>query len=117
MNPYRQARAIYDREPCRRTFNEDLELHLMNGLVFSTSEFFLMGRAVPRGASPADIVDPAVVFAPSLCDCWQVHVLAGDGKAAWSILPYPMQWMGFERNNRLKFYPMADMQRIFSLLK
>ena len=60
-NPYAEARAVYDREPCRRTFNEDLELHLMNGLVFSTPEFFLMGRAVPRGACHADIINPAVV--------------------------------------------------------
>ena len=117
MNHYRNARAIYDREPCRRTFNEDLELHLMNGVVFSTPDFFLMGRAVPRGACHSDIINPAVVFAPALCDCWHVHVLAGDGQRAWSILPYAMQWMSFERNNRLKFYPMADMQRIFSFHK
>jgi hypothetical protein len=115
--PYVVARAIYDREPCARSFNEDLELHLMNGVVFSTADFFLMGRAVPRGACHADVINPAVVFAASLCDCWHVHVLAGNGRKAWSILPYPLQWMSFERNNRLKFYPMADMQRIFSFLK
>jgi hypothetical protein len=117
MKPIDQARAIYEREPCSRTFDEDMALHLAHGFVFSTPSFFIMGRPVPRGAYEDQIVDPAVVFAPELCDCWHVHVLAGDASRAWSILPWPLEWLSYQRNNELRFFPMADMQRILQRSK
>jgi len=117
MKPIDHARRIYEREPCANSFEVDLQLHLANGFVFSTPAFFIMGRPVPRGAYEDDIVNPAVVWSPELCDCWHVHVLAGDAGKAWSILPWPLPWLGFERNNELRFYPMADMQRILTRSK
>lgn len=117
MKPIDQARVIYEREWCANPFEVDLQLHLSNGFVFSTPDFFIMGRPVPRGAYFGQIVNPAVVFAPELCDCWHVHVLAGNASKAWSILPYPLQWLGYQRNNELRFFPMADMQRILTRSK
>jgi len=117
LYPYVAARAIYDKEWCARSFDEDLGLHLHGGLVFNTPDFFLMGRCVPSGAPPDEIVDPAYLFTPSLCDCWHVHVLAGDAREAWSILPYPMRWMSYQRNNVLRIKPLRTMQRLLSLSK
>ena len=117
MTPFDQARAIYGREWCSRTFDEDLALHYAHGFVFSTPAFFVMGRPVPRGAFAADVVNPAVSYAHELCDCWHVHVLAGDASKAWSILPFPLKWLSFQRNNELRFFPMADMQRILTSTK
>src|SRR5689334_6772592 len=46
MTPFLQAAAVYEREPCARTFEEDLYLHLMHGTVISTPEVFAMVRPV-----------------------------------------------------------------------
>lgn len=112
MTPYEQAKAVYDSEPCVRAFREDLTLHLLNGFVFSTPSYFIMGRAVPRAADPVLIVNPAHVFACEDCDTWMIYLLAGDPRPAWDIMPWPMAWFGFERKNELRFYPVDRMKRL-----
>lgn len=113
MTPIEQAASVYEREPCRRTLKEDLELHLLNGYVFSTPTCFVMGRPVVREADPADIVDPAITFDGRYLDCWHVYLAAGDMREAIRFMPYPLEYMSFERKNVLHIWKRA---RISALL-
>lgn len=112
MTPYEQARAVYLSEPCARTFEEDLGLHLARGFVFSTPKYFIMGRPVQKEVEAWKIVDPSVYFPPELCNCWHVFVMAGDVSKVWDILPWPLGTISFERRNELRFYSAERIRRL-----
>jgi hypothetical protein len=112
MTPFGQAIEAHQRGRGPRSFEEDLVLHLQHGFVFSTPDFFIMGRAVVRTAAPEWILDPANPFAREDCDTWLVYLAAGDLGKAWSILPWPLPWLAFERNNDLRFYELARIRRL-----
>lgn len=107
MTPVEQAAAVYDREPCARTFREDLTAHLLHGYVFSTPDFFAMGRPVSSTAEPALIVDPWVEF--EYPDAWLVYLVAGDMRKALTMVPYPLAKIGLEKRNKLRFYGFAEL--------
>jgi len=102
MTPVEVAAAVYSKEPCRRTFAEDLEAHLLNGHVHSTDQYFIMGRKVRRDAPHADIVNPWVKHANP--DCWLVYLHAGNMRLAFEAADVRLPWVAFEKRNRLKFY-------------
>lgn len=112
MNPIAQARLVYALEPCARSFLDDLEAHLGLGFVYSTPDFFVMGRPVQRSAPAHLIIDPSVSFERSVCDCWHVYLAAGNLGKAWGILPWPLEWLSFERKNELRFYKASDIRRL-----
>ena len=112
MTPYWKAQQVYANEPCKRTFAHDLDLHLAHGFVFSTPEFFIMGRPVDKRGDPAKIVDPTVQWPKEQCNCWHVYLMAGDPTKAWSIMPWPLGWFSFERNNDLRFYVAERIRRL-----
>lgn len=114
MTPAQQAAAVYRREECARTFQEDLEAHMLNGYVFNTPTFFMMGRPVARLADPKLIVNPWHKFEREACDCWLVYLYAGDLREWLRYVPYRLPWVGFERGNVLRFHRFA---RIRSLVK
>jgi len=109
MNPYQAARAVYDREPCARTFEEDLELHLLNGYVFSDSTAFLMARPVKHYAGYELICDPSVIHDNP--DCWHLWLFAGNLMDAFRLAPYPLPLVSFERKNKLRYYQWYDIYR------
>lgn len=109
--PYERAKGVWLREACVRTFDEDLHLHMMNGFVFSTPDFFVMGRGVDSKADPKLIVDSAVVWGRELQDCWHVYLMAGDMTKAWGVLPYPLPMFSLERKNELRFHRFEDIAR------
>jgi hypothetical protein len=109
ITPFEQAAQVYHMEPCARTFRYDLELHLLNGYVYSTPDYFVMGRPVQRCAPRDAIVDPAINHAAP--DCWHVYLAAGDMPKALTMVPYPLPWMSFERGNRLRFWKMSRISR------
>jgi hypothetical protein len=113
MTPIEQAAAVYDREPCVRTFNEDLHGHYLNGFVLSTQDIFYMARPVNKSAPGRDICNPYVRFAPEECDCWHVYMFAGKGNMMdlFKHAPQVYPWASFERHNKLKFYRWEVIQR------
>jgi hypothetical protein len=113
LSPYERARAVYASEPCVRTFEMDLLLHLRNGWVHSDPDLFFMARPVSRSAAVADIVDPAVVFEREECDCWHVYLLAGEISLVWRFAPYLLPWCSFERLNAIRFYPCNKIVKRF----
>lgn len=105
MTPVEQAAAVYNTEPCARSFREDLEAHLLHGYVFSTPEFFAMGRAVDSHARAGLIVNPWVKFDTS--DAWMIYLVAGDTAKAIEALPYDLPLICWERSNSLRFWRTA----------
>lgn len=104
MTPAQQAAAVYGREPCARTFIEDLDAHLVNGYVYSTPDFFAMGRPVCSLWPHKDIINPWITFPRESWDCWFVYLVAGDMLKAWSSFPFPLPKIGFEKRNRIRYY-------------
>jgi len=109
MTPVERAAAVYDREPCARTFREDLEAHLLHGFVFSTPSYFIMGRPVDGNSTQKLICNPWVSF-PSP-DCWHVYLYSGHLSDAFANIPYILPFVSFERNNILTKHPLANIQR------
>jgi len=118
LAPILQASKIYEKEECARTFQEDLESHLLHGFMVSTPEYFIMGRPVIRGKSKTErdrlgklILDPDYVFAISECNCWHIWLMAGDVSKCWDYYPYPMKWVSWEISNKIRYYSMKPIIR------
>lgn len=113
MNPFeRAAEAFRVSSHPDRSLTDDLEAHLVTGFVFSTPDFFVMGRPVIRMAPRPLLLDPWRAFPREGCDCWMVWLAAGDLGKAWSILPWPLPWLGFERGMELRFVPAGAIKRL-----
>jgi hypothetical protein len=111
VKPYEAAREIYFKESCPRTFAEDLGYHLHNGYVFSTPDFFLMGRPVCIGATYEEITDPIHIFPEH--DAWFIYLAAGKGylRNFLKLEPYALPYFGWERSNKIRFYPRERILR------
>jgi hypothetical protein len=110
MAPIESAMLVYATEPCYRTFQEDLTLHLLHGYVISTPEVFIMGRPVNKDAEHRLITDPTVWFYDP--DCWLVHLAAGDINQFFRHEPYQLEWFGWQRANKLRFYNRRNVARM-----
>lgn len=117
MSPLARAAAVYDREPCARTFEEDFRLHLQNGIVISTPTLFVMAREVPRAADSADIVNPAVRFPSAQCDAWMVYLFSGEISEVFQYCPSPKEWVAFERKNVLRWHRFESIRRRLTCTK
>lgn len=119
MTPIEQAAAVYQREECARSFREDLEAHLLHGLVFSTPRGFIMARYVRRDWAHSAIVDPwqngenEATCAPEK-DCLHVYLAAGELSEFFTFPHRRVLWVSFERSNRLHFHPYNRIQRLCS---
>jgi hypothetical protein len=102
-----KAAEVYQREPCARTFREDLEAHLLNpaALVVSIPQVFALVRPVCRAWGRESIVNPwfgnSLTCAP---DCWHIYLSAGEYPAIFTFPHEPLPWVSFERGNVLRFY-------------
>lgn len=110
MTPLDKARAVYASEPCARTFEEDLRLHLKFSYVHSTPEYFIMGRPVTMDAAYSDITDPIVQFSEP--DAWWVYLASGDLKSFFTIKPFDLPYVGWERDNKARFYRADKVSRL-----
>lgn len=112
MTPVEQAADVYRREPCARTFREDLEAHLLHGLVMSTPTAFIMARYVGRDWPHEAIVDPwenDLTCAPK--NCLHVYVAAGDIGELFQFPHKAAEWISFERRNILRFHPYQRLRK------
>lgn len=100
MDPYQAARLLYSREPCARSFEEDLLAHFHTGTVVSTPTVFGLIRPVLRAGEPEEIVNPWMYF--HRADCWHVYLAAGNLADLEPFLR-GFEWVSFERKNVLHF--------------
>ena len=123
MTPYDQAAQVYEQEECVHTFLEDLEYYHRYGYVFSTPDYFVMGRPVCRDWPPEWIVNPIDHHADIQCDLineltlppnlWHIALMSGDTFNVWETLPYRLPGISIEKRNKLKFYSYDRLQRPF----
>ena len=74
-------------------FAAALERNYQEGFVFSTPYFFIMGRPI--------------------MESWINEAMAGDTDKAWSILPYELPFVSFQRfDNSLRFIPSERLRRL-----
>ena len=102
-SPAIQAARVYDQEPCANTFEHDLYWHLQNGYVFSTPEYFIMGRPVKKDAPEWLLLRPDKKI-EGTCDAWLVWLAAGRLDVLPDVMPYWLPWIGFQRRNKLRWY-------------
>lgn len=118
MKPVREAAAVYQREPCVRTFREDLEAHLLHGLVYSTSTCFVMARYVSRSWPDSTIVNPWLNDPTcSQLDTLHVYLAAGDLAELFDFPCQPVVWISFERRNILRYYSHISLKRRCTISK
>lgn len=99
MSPFDAAVEVYRREPCARTFEHDLFLHLMHGTVIATPDVFAMVRPVRSDWGLDDLRDPSLVDPAG--DCWWIWLAAGDVGRLFGWLE-PKLFVAFERKNTPK---------------
>ena len=107
MSPVLKAAAVYEQEECPRTFAEDLEAHLLYGVVVSMPDLFFMARPVSHDASGDKIVNPWHNTWESEPDCWHVYLFAGELISAFFQVGW-LPFASFEKRNRLRVYRRED---------
>lgn len=115
MTPAEHAAAVYEREPCARTFREDVEAHMLRGYVIATPEVFAMFRPVRWSAGKAAIVDPWQDHVG--CDTWHIYLAAGDFPTIAAMFPYPLPWVSYERGNQLRRWPAKKICHLAKIIK
>lgn len=116
--PYEKIRAAYLKQGEGMTWEELVGWHLADPLAYvvKTPDYFIMGRAVIKGASSEDIRDLRVRFPEHKCDAWFLYAFAGDMSKAWAALPRPLPWLAWERfgdpEKELRFISAAVIHRL-----
>lgn len=108
--PVELARQVYEREDCARSFGEDVAMHLAHpdGIVHKSSAVFYLARPVCYREGEdcaAAMVDPAQAFPQASWNCWHIYLLAGTLKVAVRQFPFRLNYVSWERHNRLRVYP------------
>ena len=108
MKPVEIAAMVYEKEPCARSFKEDLEAHLLDphGIVVSTPSCFLMARPVLHWHEYRYVTNPHIRYHNG--DCWHVYLYAGEMMSAFKQATYRLPFVSFERKNRLRVYTWQD---------
>ena len=105
-----KERHVYENGP--RSFKQDLEAHLIHGIVFSTPTAFVMARYVSRSWPDHSIINPWLNDATcSQLDTLHVYLAAGDLTEFFTFPHISCKWVSFERKNNLKFYSYARLRR------
>lgn len=97
LSPYERISAEYEARPREKPFAYYVAWHFINGFVFSTPEFFIMGRPINKGYCERNGVPLCPPETGQYADTWYLHAFAGDMQKAWSILPYPLPYIAWER--------------------
>ena len=109
--PVSIVEEIYKTEYCPRSFEEDLYLHMFNphAIVFKDATSLALLRPVTRHASYEKLTNPEVVFKNP--NCWWIYLLVGDMHHLFQKLPYPLEYIGWERNNIPRSYKLTQLTR------
>lgn len=113
VDPILRAREVYANEPCARSFDQDLYLHLNTPqcIVFKDATTLALVRPVNSRDPQAAITNPA--FISSTPDAWWLYLLVGDIATLHTMfcdhLHNRFKLIGWERNNVPRFY---DIQKV-----
>lgn len=93
MTPYEQIKVKYEAAPHDRPWGWWLEWHAVHGFIFSTPDYFVMGRPIQTSFDFHDLA----LAAREQANAWYIFAFSGDLSQVWSILPFPLGWIAFER--------------------
>jgi hypothetical protein len=105
------AHDLYQQEPCIRSLEEDISLHLTFGWLYSDPDLLVMARPVAQGADYLRLTNPALSFEEP--NCWWIYLAVGDIGRALKLIPYPLAYIGWERNNEPRFHLFDRVVRDF----
>ena len=109
MTPSQIAYKYYEKEH-GNIFHQVLDLHLLNGYVHSTPDYFIMARPVNMRAPKADIINPHFIFQNNEWNCWFVYFYTGNIKNVFTNMPFSLRYCSFEHRNKLKVHSLAKYQ-------
>ncbi len=102
MTPFEKAIATQLVDCSAADFFSALNAHFLRGFVHSDSASFLMARPVCSSASRESILDPLCQFRADSCDAWFVYLAAGNLPDLFSLAPYPLEFICYERFGAVK---------------
>ena len=102
MTPFEKAIATQLVDCSAADFFSALNAHFLHGFVHSDSSAFLMIRPVGTGSTREMIVDPLCQFREESCNAWFVYLAAGNLPDLFSLAPYPLEFICYERFGELK---------------
>lgn len=114
MNPpLSQAIAALHAEENRYGLTELVSAHFENGYVFSTPTVFILARPVfvdveldsGEILNEREILNPRMVWGAGW-NAWHVYLFSGDMREGLSYMPFPLEFLSFERKNRLRVYSL-----------
>ncbi len=100
MSPYLQLDLQYTKHPQKESFGWYISWHMEHGFVFSTPDYFVMGRPIriyKLKEQTQEAIDRMLIFEKQEANCWYIHAMSGDMNRAWDILPYPLGQIAWER--------------------
>lgn len=116
LAPYERLALDWLKRPRDMTLGWYEDAHKCNGFLFSTPDFYVMGRPVMKYSPVERILDVTHRFDTEMCDSWYVFQMAGDVRKAWSILPWELPWICWQRDKdlsgELRFCETRRMMRL-----
>ena len=91
-----------------------LDLHFLHGYVYSTPDYFAMGRPVDKEVVRDDLIDPRVTSPKERQNCWFIYYVSGNMVKAFDNLPFFLPYCLFERKGILKFYKLEKLKHRIS---
>lgn len=120
MSPFERMAEKYRLNPQEQSFEWYCDWHARYGFFYATPEFFVMGRPIRMsdGQAGIDAMTKRGLDNEGLCDTWYIHAFSGDMAKAWSILPWEMPLIAFERlrsgKRELTFVETERLKRLTS---
>jgi hypothetical protein len=111
-NARERVEDLYRIYPQPRTFEEDVAIHRLTGVVIEGEDFFLMARGVKHDAGYEALSNPEVNFAREVQDCWFLYAFSGPLTSIYAVAPYYLPLVCFGRRGTpgWHFYRLERLQ-------
>jgi len=106
MTARERVQDLYHIYPQPRTFEQDVAIHRLTGVVVEREDFFLMARGVKHDAGHEALSNPEVAFARGVQDCWLLYAYSGPLEVFVTVAPYylPIACFSRRQGRGLHFY-------------
>ena len=119
-----QALRVYQKEYSYRTMFEDLKLYSVNdGVIHITRDSMIIARPVhidplwqymrkplPKNDQTQAIADPLTTYDKSTWNCWHIGLWVGNLSKLFTLSPFELPYVSFQKRNGLKVYTIAQMK-------
>jgi hypothetical protein len=108
-----RLRELYHRSNAVRTPEQDIQLFLENpnGIIVTTPTYVMFAKEVVRWMSDDELRNPAVPLpAGTAPEAFYIYCLVGSACNFLSFEPYPMEYVGWHRRGRLRWYHTKTIQ-------